>query len=185
MLRLSTRMAPPDTALNVRRGVLALSALLAIVGMYWIGGSFFVDGKLRFGNPVVPASRQGVEAFDREPRQVRAEVTRVTGSSGVRPGDKCDFLIERRLRDNEALWCNAQVVCGGRLIYGGPNAGFFPCRLEEGERRDVIGSEPSPTGKDGDGAIHINTAEGVMRVWDDASGGFGEFLVEAEILSVH
>ena len=110
----------------------------------------------------------------------------MVGNPVVRAGDKCDFLVERRDDASGSRWCNALVVCGGRLIFGGPNAGYFPCRLNgASERRDVVGSEPSTTNSDGDGAIQINTAEGVMRVWDDASGVLGEFLVEAEILSVH
>lgn len=158
-----------------------MSALLGLVGTYWIGRSFLVDGKLRFGNPVGVNVQGG--SFDPQPRQVRAEVTRVVGDSEVRPGDMCEFLVERRLREKESFYCNAQVVCGGRLLFGGPQRGFFSCRLEEGEHREVIGTDASTI--DGDPAFSINTALGVMRVWDDGQIGGRAYEVEAEVLSVH
>ncbi|MET0342062.1 MAG: hypothetical protein ABW252_13750 [Polyangiales bacterium] len=158
-----------------------MSALLGLVGSFWIGRSFLVDGKVRFGNPVGVNVQGG--SFDPQPRQVRAEVTRVVGQSGLRPGDMCEFLVERRLREKESFYCNAQVVCGGRLLFGGPQRGFFSCRLEEGEHREVIGSDASTT--DGDPGFSINTALGVMRIWDDGQGGGTPYEVEAEVLSVH
>jgi hypothetical protein len=182
MLPESTRMADTERGTSLRRAVLALSAVLAAVGLFWIGRSFSVGGKLRFGNPP-PAGAS--ELMDTIPRQVRAEVTRVQGAVVARQGDKCEFLIERRRREPDSFWCNAQVVCGGRLLYGGPDRGYFPCRLyDEGDQPDVIGSDPHTTASDKDAAIAINTREGVMRIWDDAHGVLGEFVVEAEILSI-
>jgi hypothetical protein len=181
MLPETIRMADTERGTQFRRGVLGVSAILAAVGLFWIGRSFLVGGKLRFGNPPAGAA----EVPDATPRQVRAEVTRVQGSAVARPGDKCEFLIERRLRERDNFWCNAQVVCGGRLLYGGPERGFFVCKLyDDGEQRDVIGSDPHTTASDKDAAISINTREGVMRIWDDAQGVLGEFVVEAEILSI-
>ncbi|HEY6878822.1 MAG TPA: hypothetical protein VI299_12420, partial [Polyangiales bacterium] len=182
MLPETLRMADTDRATLVRRGVLALSALLAALGLFWIARSFLVGGKLRFGNPPMSLT---TEIPDSTPRQVRAEITRVQGNPVARPGDKCEFLIERRVRERDTFWCNAQVVCGGRLLYGGPERGFFTCKLyDDGEQRDVIGSDPHTTASDKDAAISINTREGVMRIWDDAQGVLGEFVVEAEVLSI-
>lgn len=183
MLPVSARMAPSDRGMLVRRIVLVVSTLLAAVGLYWIGRSFRIDGKLRFGNPVEPGAFERM-AFDFEPRQVRAEVTRVQGNPVVRAGDRCEFLIERRQRTADSFYCNAQVVCGGRLLYGGPDRGYFPCKIFDNERHDLVGSDPSTTGSDMDAAIHINTGEGVMRIWDDDQGELGAFSVEAEVLSV-
>lgn len=177
-------MASIDRASSVRRAVLIVSSALFAVGAFWIARSFLVDGRLRFGNPVTTrASEQA--AFTAEPRQVRAEITHVRGNAVVRPGDKCEFLVERRARERESSYCNAQVMCGGRLLYGGPDRGFFACKFFEGERPDIAGSDPSTTGADQDAALSLNTLEGVMRVWDDAQGPLGEFEVEAEVLSVH
>lgn len=185
MLLTNTRMVTSDRSLLARRGVLFTSALLLLVGAFWIGRSFLVEGKLRFGNPTSDGvGLLGADATDPQPRQVRAEVTRVRGNPVVRAGDKCEFLIERRLRERDSFYCNAQVVCGGRLLFGGPDRGFFACKLFDDQRRDVVGSDPSTTGADKDAAFHINTREGVMRIWDDQQGTLGEFDVEAEILSI-
>jgi len=182
MLLLNDRMAPQQRGTIVRRSVLAVSALLMVVGLAWIARSFRIDGKLRFGNPVGPLL--GAAEQPQQPQQVRAEVTHVQGNPVVRPGDRCEFLIERRVRPNEPLYCNAQVVCGGRLLYGGPDRGYFACKLYDDERRDVVGSDANTTSADQDSAIHLNTREGVMRIWDDEHGPLGQFVVEAEVLSI-
>jgi len=170
-------------AATIRKVVLTLSAILTLIGMFWIARSFRVDGRLHFGNPTAPTPLEA-DSSDPQPRQIRAEVTRVRGAQIVRPGDKCEFLVERRVRDHDSYYCNAQVVCGGRLLFGGPDRGYFPCRLFDSEHRDVIGSDPNTTSADRDAAILINTREGVMRIWDDERGVLGEFQVEADILSI-
>jgi hypothetical protein len=180
------RMAVSGSGLRARRSVLAGSAVLGLVGFYWIGQSFRVDGKLRFGNPVSPAvSAEGL-AFSAAPLSVRAEVTRSNQANLVRQGDSCEFLVEQRQRDAQSYYCNAQVMCGGKLLYGGQDRGYFACRFydgAQGEHHDVVGNDPTTTREDKDPAIQLDTRSGVMRVWDDASGPNGEFEVEAEILS--
>jgi hypothetical protein len=191
MLPINTRMAtsdrvsePPSAARSlVRKSLLLVSAALTLVGAFWIARSFRVDGKLRFGNPV-ELTGANPNMLDPQPRQVRAEVTRVRGNAVVREGDRCEFLIERPLSSRDAFHCHAQVVCGGRLLFGGPDRGYFVCKLYEDERRDVVGDDPNTTGSDKDAAFHINTRNGVMRIWDDDQGPLGAFDVEAEILSV-
>jgi len=175
--------SPPTARSQVRKGVMLVSIALTSVGAFWIGRSFLIDGKLRFGNPT---ELTGVadDTSDPQPRQVRAEVTRVRGNPVVREGDRCEFLIERPLRSRDAFHCRAQVVCGGRLLFGGPDRGYFVCKLYDDERRDVVGDDPNTTNSDKDGAFHINTRNGVMRIWDDEQGVLGAFDVEAEILSV-
>lgn len=173
-----------STGLYTRRVVLGLSAALGLVGLYWIGRSFVVDGQLRFGNPVDRALPRDADVLMPVPLAVRAEVTRVTGNPVVRAGDKCEFLVQRLVQRGGAMQCNAQVVCGDKLLYGGPDRGFFPCRLFEGERNEILGSDASTTRVDQDGAIHLDTRTGVLRVWDDASSALGEFQVEADVLSV-
>jgi len=169
-----------------RRIVLGLSALTCAFGLFWIGRAFLVDGKLRFGNPISAEQRepQSQSALGTPPLAVKAEVTRVSGNSGVRAGQTCDFFVERRLRGENDFYCSAEVVCGGKLLYGGTDRGFFPCRFYEGDRRDVVGGEAQTTSEDKDGALRIDTRQGVLRVWDDQGGTLGEFDVEAEVLSV-
>lgn len=180
MLLLNSEMATSERSAIVRKGMLLTSALLAVIGSFWIGRSFLVDGKLRFGNP--PELVGGGDSLEEESRHIRAEVTRVRGNPVVNAGDKCEFLVERHVQP--IAECSAQVVCGGRLLYGGPRSGYFRCKLLGGEKHDLIGTDPSTTSSDQDAALHINTREGVMRIWDDERGPLGEFNVEAEILSI-
>ena len=103
---------------------------------------------------------------------------------GGRLSDKCEFLVRRRTKEDSSFECNAQVLCGDKLLYGGPGRGFFPCTLYEGQRRDVVGTDGATTAQDQDAALILNTRSGVMRIWDDEHGQLGAFRVEAEILSV-
>lgn len=177
------RMAATSRGLLARRVVLGVSALLCIAGLVRVGRSFVVDGSLRFGNPVSSGAHEEASLQVAPPLTVRAEVTRVTGSAILQPGEICHFLVEQRPRDARSFYCNAQVMCGGKLLYGGPERGFFPCRFYAGERRDVVGADPSTTREDKDSALSLDTRSGVLRIWDDASGANGAFDVEAEVLS--
>jgi len=119
---------------------------------------------------------------DRAPRAVRATITTVTGSPGVSVGQTCEFNVERRDReDGSGFWCNAQIVCAGHLLYGGPTAGFFPCALFTAPTRGVVGSDPNTTAQDGDAAMSIDSQAGTLEIWDDAQGPNGEHRVVAHI----
>jgi hypothetical protein len=104
----------------------------------------------------------------------------------VRVGDKCEFLVRRRKTEGDSFECNAQVMCGERLLYGGPMRGYFPCRLYEGEQRHVVGTDGATTAQDQDAALYLDTRSGVMRVWDDEQSTLGgAFRVEADVLTVN
>jgi hypothetical protein len=169
----------------LKRFVLLGSALLGCVGLFWIGRSFMVNGELRFGNPVGGADLLPASANTDPPRVVRAEVVRAEGGSGVRGGDKCEGLVNRHLTKDGSWMCNAQVMCGERLVYGGPERGYFPCRLDEAERREVVGTDGATTDQDKDGALYLDTRKGVMKVWDDERGTLGKFKLEADVISVN
>ena len=178
------RMAASGSSLLARRVVLYGSGVLGLVGLYWIGRSFIVEGKLRIGNPVTSLLEQPAPVAG-APISIRAEVTRTSSDRLVRLGESCEFLVEQRMRDQQSYYCNAQVICGEKLLYGGPDRGYFPCRFFEGARRDVVGNDPTTTKQDKDGAMHIDTRSGVLRMWDDESGVHGAFDIEAEVLSAH
>jgi len=113
---------------------------------------------------------------------VHATIATVTGSPGVSVGQTCEFNVERRDReDGSGFWCNAQIVCAGHLIYGGPTAGFFPCTLFYRPTRGVVGADPNTTAQDQDAAMSIDTAAGTLEVWDDAQGPNGEMHITAHI----
>lgn len=136
--------------------------------------------------PTPPVAPTGVLAppGDRSPRLVYATVTAVSGDGvGIAVGASCDFNVERHDAANGSFTCNAQVVCGGRLLYGGPGAGYFPCTLYAGPPRHVVGSDLDTTTADHDGAMSLDT-HGTLELWDDATGPHGEFRVTATVVAV-
>lgn len=135
--------------------------------------------------PILPPLPPGTSgASDTAPRLVRATVSSVTGSPVASSGQACEFNVERRDRDDGTFWCNAQMVCGGHLLYGGPTAGFFPCTLYEGPPRHVVGNDPTTTREDQDPAMTLSTVDGTLEIWDDPSGPNGEFRLVAHVDSV-
>lgn len=135
--------------------------------------------------PVIPPAPLGTLAppSDTLPRLVRATVTSVEGSAGITVGASCEFNVERRDQADGSFACNAQIVCGGRLLYGGPEAGYFPCTLYQGPPRHVVGSDLNTTSADNDGAMSLDTHD-ALEIWDDASGPNGEFRIRAHVDSV-
>ena len=117
-------------------------------------------------------------------RRVRAIVESGLGSLPVPPQTHCDFTIQPRARPDGTYWCNAQIVCGGRLLYGGPNSGFFPCTLDDGPDRHVVGADPQTTAADTDAAMEIDSRQGRLRIRDDATGRYGRYDLTARILGV-
>ncbi len=118
------------------------------------------------------------------PRRVEAVVESSTGLASVRPGSTCAFDVTRNDRPDGTFWCNAQVICAGQLLYGGPNAGFFSCTLYEQPERHVVGEDPSMTREDGDAAMRLDTLRRVLTVRDDSSGPRGAFNLRARVTSI-
>lgn len=117
-------------------------------------------------------------------RHVQATVTEVSGLTDVAVGASCTAEIRRHDRDNGTFWCNAQIRCGERLVYGGAEAGFFECVLYGGDQHDVVGSDQATTATDHDGAMSLNTVGGSLEVWDDAQGALSEFRLRAQVTGV-
>jgi hypothetical protein len=131
--------------------------------------------------PLPPPLPPSAEA----PRLVRATVSAVEGAIAIAPGASCGFGVDRRDRADGTYLCNAQIVCGGQLIYGGSEAGYFPCTLHEPPpRRDVVGGDPSTTSIDRDAALTIDTTTSTLEVWDDERGALGRFRVSARVDAV-
>jgi hypothetical protein len=133
------------------------------------------------GTPLVgPATPVGPTGGS-DPRHVRATLTEVTGLSDLAAGGSCTAEITRQDLDDGTFWCNAQITCGGRSLYGGPQAGFFHCVLYEGTRRDVVGSDTQTTADDQDPAMTLDTIHGTLEIRDDASGANGAIRVLAHV----
>lgn len=118
------------------------------------------------------------------PRRVSAIVEQVSGVPGLRSGSTCLFDVNRFDRPDGTFWCNAQVSCGGQLLYGGAGAGYFECTLYEQPERHVVGDDPDTTSADSDAAMRLDTLRGQLTVRDDASGRLGAFSVRARVTSI-
>ena len=118
------------------------------------------------------------------PALVRATVEGIEGASPVAVGSACEFTVERHPEPSQpsGYWCRTQIVCGGRLLYGGPSAGYFPCTLSEGAPRTVVGRDVETTSSDTDAAMTLDTTTGELTVLDDASGPFGAYTVRARVV---
>lgn len=109
-----------------------------------------------------------------DPRTVRATVTESSGFADVPVGAPCVAQVTRYDLEDGTFWCNAQITCGSRRVYGGGQAGFFNnCVLFEQPRRDVVGSDSATSSNDGDPAMTLDTRRGVLEVSDE-TGRSGE-----------
>ncbi|MFK8004273.1 MAG: hypothetical protein AB8H86_32205 [Polyangiales bacterium] len=122
--------------------------------------------------PPPPSARANV--------RVRATVTHVTAGGPVASGAQCDFQVEQPTQGQSM--CRAQVYCGGRLLYGGPNAGFFQCTPGPGNQ--ITGQDGNTTADDTDASFAISTPASIITIRDDASGPNGAFTLTARVDSV-
>lgn len=140
------------------------------------------------GRPIVPGPAPGgptmppPPSVPTAPRIVNATVTAVDGSTPVSVGMTCNFNVRRQPRPDmpNGYWCNAQIVCGGKLLYGGPSSGYFPCTVGDSPP-SVVGSDTSTTSSDTDAAIDLNTPGGTLTIRDDGTGVHGQYSLTARI----
>lgn len=119
--------------------------------------------------------------FGFSPAIIRATVESVEGTSPVAVGATCEFTVERHARpEPPGYWCRTQIACGGRLLYGGPTAGYFPCELGDSPRT-VVGRDIEATSVDTDAAMELDTTTGVLSVRDDVAGPYGSYAIRARI----
>ncbi len=114
--------------------------------------------------------------------RVAATVTAARGGLPVTPGAPCLFDVQPP--DATSTMCRTQVVCGGQLLYGGENAGYFPCAIGAGSPPSITGQDAATTAEDRDAAMTLDTGRRLLTVVDDARGPFGAFEVEARVDSV-
>lgn len=119
-------------------------------------------------------------------RTVTVRLTAVEGGriSHLRVGSTCSFPVTQSSRTDGTFWCNAQIRCGGELLYGGPSAGFFDCTLYEQPERHVVGEDRDTTTGDSDGAMRLDTLRAELEIRDDGSGRLGAFTVRATVTGV-
>jgi hypothetical protein len=157
--------------------------LVLLGGLLCVGGGAAVF--LYGGNPVAdPLAGPTAAGIDLSPRQVVAIIDDATMGAPASRGAECRFTVEGRPEQQLGYWCNAQIVCGGQLLYGGPSAGFFPCTLSAPPNRHVSGSDAQTSSSDTDAAMTLDTATGTLTISDDQSGRFGAYQLRARVTSV-
>ena len=125
--------------------------------------------------PTLPPPPQPAQAL-----RVRATVTFVSPGGPVQSGASCDFQVEPPSVSQDM--CRAQVYCNGRLLYGGPTAGYFPCTPGPGAH--VTGQDSNTTANDTDASFSISTPASIITIRDDASGPNGAYTLTARVDSV-
>lgn len=121
--------------------------------------------------------------LDLSPRRVTATVVEVEGSSPIARGATCAFDIEIIDRQN-GLLCHTEAVCGGYLLYGSAQNGYFPCTVEEPPGRGIDGRDVNSTAVDSDPRFEINGQNETIRIADDPTGIYGSFRVVARVDSI-
>jgi hypothetical protein len=116
---------------------------------------------------------------------VIATVDQVAGTTPVRVGDTCTFVVEVNDRPDApaGYWCHTVAMCGSTLLYGGPSNGYFLCAVYDNPPA-IMGEDAETTGADSDGSFQLDSRGGRMIVRDDAGGPLGAFRVEAAVQSV-
>lgn len=120
--------------------------------------------------PVAPAVPQ-------DPITVDATITNVSGSLSGRVSRGCHFVVDP---PDDRGRCRTQITCDSVLVYGGPTAGYFPCRFDSASR-SVNGSDTETTSDDGDAAMTVDTGSRTLQIRDDATGPSGEFSLSATL----
>ncbi len=141
-------------------------------------------------DPTAPKERgpsPTVQTPDRDesaPWVVVAKVTAATGTKPVDEGAQCGFAVERHPSPGGGYWCRSQIVCAGKLLYGGPRSGYFQCTVVTSGRLSIVGSDVETSAKDTDAAMTLNTVLGELSLRDDSSGAHGAYTLSARIISV-
>ena len=130
------------------------------------------------GGPALPPPPPAAAA----PRIVSATVTAVEGDAPVPVGASCDFNVEQSANPTvpSGYWCRTQIVCGGRLLYGGPNSGYFPCTFSDAPPT-VVGRDDETTAADTDAAMSLDTTSQTLTIRDDATSALGAYSVTARV----
>lgn len=113
------------------------------------------------------------------PRELRGIIRSIQPSLGsVTAGQICSATLSARVADKGQVLCNARIECSGQLMYGGSDAGHFPCALAGSH---VRGSDAQTSSADQDPAITLDTESNSLHIWDDQAGYFGRFDMYVEL----
>ena len=179
--------ANPGKAIWILTGCLGISFVGIVLALGLVAFLRGDDGQSSPDIGIGPERRVGPQPVDPpgvRPIGIVATVVQAVGSAPVAVGTECRFQVERRTKDDGSYWCNSQIGCGGRLLYGGATAGFYPCNYVDGAARHVVGTDPETTSADGDARMEIDTYRSVLSIADDQAGAFGAYTLVARIVAV-
>lgn len=124
-------------------------------------------------------------AFGATPLVIRANVDEIDGSRPVEPGVSCEMTVERHtLPSPPGFWCRTQILCGGKLLYGGPQAGYFYCDWSNPAVRHVRGEDGETYRIDNDAAMALDTRAQTLTIRDDDGGAHGAYTLRARVTEV-
>lgn len=166
---------------NPGKPIWILTGLLVVLGLFTCGGIGVFIAVAPRPPPVVENPVADPTGADLGPRQIEATVTSSEGAAPVAVGSSCSFEVLTQPAQGGGYMCNAQIYCAGRLLYGGPNAGYFPCTVFGPPNRGVVGRDAQTTANDGDSSMEMDTSQHLLMVGDDPTGTFGAYSVVARI----
>jgi hypothetical protein len=144
---LETKAREVASTARAKRGkrsfVMVLSILIAavsVVVVFLIGGASGAEAEMLFG-------------------QVRS----VTGRAPAQVGNRCTLFISPS--ESEEWNRQIDVLCDGRVVYGGGSLGHISCSLSGGRAERCTDSDPSPDG--GDPRLQLDRSARLVRI-DDA-----------------
>ena len=94
------------------------------------------------------------------------DVRVATGTAPVPMGARCTLFVTPAGKDNAKLDTDLEVLCDGRLVYGGDSLGAIGCQKIDG--RAVLCEDPTFTVQDGDPKVRLDRRAGTVVVEDRA-----------------
>jgi len=138
--------------------------------------------------PIVPAPPPGTEeVLPGSPpvtRTVEFEVVSVTGAALLPVGARCRFPVDRLPRSDGSYNCQARIECGGQLLYGGVENGFFECTMPDEPAGRLLGEDYSTSTSDTDAAFMVDSDSQTLTIRDDDQGPHGAYSIEGLVLVV-
>ena len=133
-------------------------------------GAVWVDGmpawRVEFSLPTTSQPDSEPALFDASRRAIRSVLTvdKIDGTGApVRAHDRCSMVTW--VIPGPGGQCEVHVLCGAKVLYGGPGLGVTSCTQSEGVVTTARDDKPSSQGPDP--AIAVDIGAGTVDVTDD------------------
>lgn len=110
---------------------------------------------------IMVAARTGTSA-----EMLFGDVRVATGTAPVPTGARCTLFVTPVNKDDAKFDTDLEVLCDGRLVYGGGSLGAIGCQKIDG--RAVLCEDPTFTAQDGDPKVRLDRSAGSFVVEDRA-----------------